>query len=78
MNFYFYFNVGHYLSCYCILNWSDDVICFAEWIIIAEGVRDKMLLAARKIRRATCTDFVISLVVDDFSRISHNYMGKLK
>lgn len=39
---------------------------------------DKLLLAARKIRRATSTDFVISLVADDFSRASNTYVGKLR
>lgn len=38
----------------------------------------KLLLAARKIRRATSTDFVISLVSDDFSRASNTYIGKLR
>lgn len=46
--------------------------------LTAEGQRDKLLLAAKKIRRATSTDFVISLVVDDFSRASNNYIGKLR
>ncbi|KAA3475661.1 tubby-like F-box protein 5 [Gossypium australe] len=44
----------------------------------AEGESDKLLLAARKVRRATCTDFVISLVADDFSRASYTYVGKLR
>lgn len=39
---------------------------------------DKLLLAAKKIRRATSTDFVISLVADDFSRTSNKYVGKLR
>ncbi|KAL8141191.1 hypothetical protein V2J09_007212 [Rumex salicifolius] len=38
----------------------------------------KLLLAAKKIRKATCLDFVISLVADDFSRASLNYVGKLR
>lgn len=38
----------------------------------------KLLLAARKVRRATSTDFVISLVADDFSRGSNTYVGKLR
>ena len=46
--------------------------------LTAEDGKDKMLLAARKIRRATCTDFVISLVADDFSRASSTYVGKLR
>ncbi|KAK9270032.1 hypothetical protein L1049_025605 [Liquidambar formosana] len=42
------------------------------------GDVSKLLLAARKIRRATSTDFVISLVADDFSRASNTYVGKLR
>ncbi|XP_073223915.1 tubby-like F-box protein 5 isoform X2 [Cicer arietinum] len=38
----------------------------------------KLLLAAKKIRRATCTEFLISLVADDFSRASNTYIGKLR
>jgi hypothetical protein len=37
-----------------------------------------LLLAARKIRRATGTDFIISLAADDFSRASNKYVGKLR
>ncbi|XP_016484604.1 tubby-like F-box protein 5 [Nicotiana tabacum] len=44
----------------------------------SEDERDKLLLAAKKIRRATSTDFVISLVADDFSRASNTYAGKLR
>ena len=43
-----------------------------------EGVRDKKLLAAKRIRRATSTEFVISLVADDFSQASSTYVGKLR
>ncbi|KAE8100257.1 hypothetical protein FH972_018172 [Carpinus fangiana] len=42
------------------------------------GDMSKLLLAARKIRRATSTDFVISLVADDFSRASNTCVGKLR
>ncbi|MCD7468248.1 Tubby-like F-box protein 5 [Datura stramonium] len=44
----------------------------------SEDERDKLLLSAKKIRRATSTDFVISLVADDFSRASNMYAGKLR
>lgn len=44
----------------------------------SEDESDKLLLAAKKIRRATSTDFVISLVADDFSRASNKYVGKLR
>jgi hypothetical protein len=46
--------------------------------LTAEGENDKLLLAARKIRRATCSDFIVSLVSDDFSRASNTYVGKLR
>lgn len=46
--------------------------------LTAEVGGDKLLLAAKKIRRATSTDFVISLVADDFSRASNKYVGKLR
>ncbi|KAH6825510.1 tubby like protein 2 [Perilla frutescens var. hirtella] len=44
----------------------------------SENENDKLLLAAKKIRRATSTDFVISLVADDFSRASNTCVGKLR
>lgn len=44
----------------------------------AEDGNDKLLLAAKKIRRATCTEFVISLVADNFSLSSSTYIGKLR
>lgn len=46
--------------------------------LTAEDESEKLLLAAKKIRRATSTDFVISLVGDDFSRASSAYVGKLR
>lgn len=42
------------------------------------GDMSKLLLVARKIRRPVSTDFVISLVPDDFSRTSTTYVGKLR
>ncbi|KAL4577641.1 hypothetical protein LXL04_013752 [Taraxacum kok-saghyz] len=44
----------------------------------SEDESDKLLLAAKKIRRATSTEFLISLVADDFSRASSTYVGKLR
>lgn len=38
----------------------------------------KFLLAARKFRRATSTDYIISLNADDMSRGSKTYVGKLR
>ncbi|KAG9449667.1 hypothetical protein H6P81_009632 [Aristolochia fimbriata] len=42
------------------------------------GENGKLLFAARKIRRTTSVEFVISLVSDDFSRTSSAYIGKLR
>ncbi|CAM8917880.1 unnamed protein product [Rhodiola kirilowii] len=42
------------------------------------GEFSKLLLAARKIRRATGTEFVISLDKDDFSQASNMHVGKLR
>ncbi|KAJ6719490.1 TUBBY-LIKE F-BOX PROTEIN 3-RELATED [Salix purpurea] len=38
----------------------------------------KFLLAARKCRRPTCTDYIISLDTDDMSKGSNAYAGKLR
>lgn len=38
----------------------------------------KFLLAARKCRRPTHTDYIISLNCDDLSRGSSTYIGKLR
>ncbi|XP_062155064.1 tubby-like F-box protein 5 [Alnus glutinosa] len=47
-------------------------------LVPSEDESDKLLLAAKKIRRATSTDFVISFVGDDFSRASSAYVGKMR
>lgn len=44
----------------------------------SEDENDKLLLAAKKTRRATSTEFVVSLAGDDFSRASSAYVGKLR
>uniref|UniRef100_A0A2P2KLW2 Tubby-like F-box protein n=3 Tax=Rhizophora mucronata TaxID=61149 RepID=A0A2P2KLW2_RHIMU len=47
-------------------------------LVPSESETDKLLLAARKVRRAMCRDFIISLAADDFSRASSTYVGKLR
>ncbi|GLU04460.1 hypothetical protein SLE2022_216050 [Rubroshorea leprosula] len=42
------------------------------------GNTTKMLLAAKKVRRTTRTEFLISLNGNDFSRSSKNFVGKLR
>ncbi|KAK6938831.1 F-box domain [Dillenia turbinata] len=42
------------------------------------GDISKLLLVAKKVRRATSTDFAISLVAEDFSQTSNAFVGKLR
>ncbi|XP_010526759.1 PREDICTED: tubby-like F-box protein 2 [Tarenaya hassleriana] len=44
----------------------------------SENENDKLLLAARRVRRVTSTDFVISLSAKNFSRTNSTYIGKLR
>lgn len=46
--------------------------------VAALASNGKFLLAARRYRRATCTDYIISLKRDDMSKGSKSYMGKLR
>ncbi|KAH9786217.1 Tubby-like F-box protein 3 [Citrus sinensis] len=55
---------GSLLQCYIKRNPSND-----------DG---KFLLAARKCRRPTCTDYIISLNCDDVSKGSSTYIGRLR
>ncbi|KAK4764136.1 hypothetical protein SAY87_013574 [Trapa incisa] len=55
---------------------STYFLCYG--LVPSEYDRDKLLLAARKIRRVTCTDYIISLAPDVFSRSSNTYIGKLR
>ncbi|XP_071686905.1 tubby-like F-box protein 5 [Rutidosis leptorrhynchoides] len=41
------------------------------------GDASKLLLAAKKVRKATGTEFLISLAADEFSRTSNTFVGKL-
>ncbi|XP_024020612.1 tubby-like F-box protein 5 [Morus notabilis] len=66
------------IQCFIRRDRANSTFYLYLGLVPSEGQRDKLLLAAKKIRRATSTDFVISLVVDDFSRASNNYIGKLR
>lgn len=46
--------------------------------VAALASNGKFLLAARRYRRATCTDYIISLKRDDTSKGSKSYIGKLR
>ncbi|KAE8664243.1 Tubby-like F-box protein 5 [Hibiscus syriacus] len=66
------------IQCYIRRDRTASTYLLFCGLVPSEGERNKLLLAARKVRRATCTDFVISLVADDFSRASNTYVGKLR
>ncbi|MBA0592039.1 hypothetical protein Gorai_009026, partial [Gossypium raimondii] len=66
------------IQCYIRRDRTSSTYLLFYGLVPSEGESDKLLLAARKVRRATCTDFVISLVADDFSRASNTYVGKLR
>lgn len=48
------------------------------YVLIALTDNGKFLLAARKCRRTTCTDYVISLDGEEMSKGSNTYIGKLR
>ncbi|CAA2934343.1 tubby-like F-box 5 [Olea europaea subsp. europaea] len=68
------------IQCFIKRDRTTSTYClyFGLTPLAAEDQSDKLLLAAKKIRRATSTEFVISLVRDDFSRASNTYLGKLR
>lgn len=54
---------------------SDIPTAFGSLALVENG---KFLLAARKVRRATSSDYIISLNRDDMSRGSTTYVGNLR
>ncbi|KZV47603.1 tubby-like F-box protein 5 [Dorcoceras hygrometricum] len=65
------------IQCFIKRDRSTSTYCLYFGLTPSENESDKLLLAAKKIRRAARTDFIISLVADDFSRASNTYLGKL-
>lgn len=66
------------IQCFIKRDTATSTFLLYYGLVPSEGENDKLLLAARKIRRATCSDFIVSLVSDDFSRASNTYVGKLR
>ncbi|KAF3654023.1 Tubby-like F-box protein 2 [Capsicum annuum] len=63
------------IRCFIKRDKASSVYRLYLGLIPSEDPRDKLLLAAKRIRRVTGTDFVISLVADDFSEASLNFLG---
>ncbi|KAJ1415326.1 Tubby-like, C-terminal [Sesbania bispinosa] len=61
------------IQCFIRRNRETSTYLLYFGLVPSENENDKLLLAAKKIRRATGTDFIISLVADDFSR--SNFLG---
>ncbi|CAG7908743.1 unnamed protein product [Brassica rapa] len=68
------------LQCYIIRNRTNQTYHLYLALNQAAASNDdgKFLLAAKRFRRPTCTDYIISLNSDDVSRGSSSYIGKLR
>ncbi|KAG8492086.1 hypothetical protein CXB51_015712 [Gossypium anomalum] len=62
----------------CFIRRERATSTFRLYMGLSPGELSKLLLAAKRVRRTIGTDFVISLVGDDFSRSSNKYVGKLR
>ncbi|CAN6676965.1 hypothetical protein ACFX13_022311 [Malus domestica] len=66
------------VQCFIKRNRSDQTYYLFLGLTPALIDEGKFLLAARKFKRPTCTDYVISLYADDMSKGSSYYVGKLR
>ncbi|MBA0831988.1 hypothetical protein Goarm_016407 [Gossypium armourianum] len=66
------------LQCYIKRNRSNQTYYLYLGLNQASNDDGKFLLAARKCRRPTCTDYIISLNWNDVSKGSSTYIGKLR
>nr|GLL42091.1 tubby-like F-box protein 3 [Ipomoea trifida] len=64
----------------CFIKRNQSSQTYHLYLSLTQALADdgKFLLAARKYRRTTCTDYIISLQVDDMSKGSGTYIGKLR
>lgn len=69
---------GSLIQCFIKRNRSAQTYHLYLSLNQASNDDGKFLLAARKCRRATCTDYVISLNPEDVSKGSSTYIGKLR
>ncbi|WOH00420.1 hypothetical protein DCAR_0519780 [Daucus carota subsp. sativus] len=66
------------IQCFIRRDRASSTFCLYGSLAPSEDGNDKLLLAAKKIRKPTSTEFVISLVADNFSRSSNTYIGRLR
>ncbi|KAK6913817.1 Tubby, C-terminal [Dillenia turbinata] len=64
----------------CFIRRNRSAQTYQLYLCLTNALTDdgKFLLAARKCRRPTCTDYIISLHTDDVSKGSNTYVGKLR
>lgn len=64
----------------CFIKRNRAAQTYHLYLGLSQALTDngKFLLAARKCRRPTCTDYLISLDADDMSKGSGTYIGKLR
>ncbi|KAG9129871.1 hypothetical protein Leryth_007016 [Lithospermum erythrorhizon] len=62
----------------CFIKRDRETNTFCLYFGLTPYESDKLLLTAKRIRRPTSIDFVVSLVADEFSRASNAYVGKLR
>ncbi|KAF6176634.1 hypothetical protein GIB67_034496 [Kingdonia uniflora] len=65
---------------HCFIKRDRTTQTYYLYLGLTQALTDtgKFLLAARKYRRPTCTDYIISLSSDDMSKGSGTYIGKLR
>ncbi|KAL8214910.1 hypothetical protein R6Q57_004359 [Mikania cordata] len=69
---------GSLIQCFIKRNRSAQTYHLYLSLNQASNDDGKFLLAAKKCRRATCTDYIISLNAEDVSKGSSTYIGKLR
>ncbi|KAL3648886.1 Tubby-like F-box protein 6 [Castilleja foliolosa] len=64
----------------CFIKRNRATQSYYLFVNLSQALTDdgKFLLAARKCRRTTCTDYIISLQADDTSKGNDTYIGKLR
>lgn len=59
----------------CIILSHIGIITYFSALLVENG---KFLLSAKRIRRTTYTEYVISMHADTISRSSNTYIGKIR
>ncbi|KAL6978436.1 Tubby-related protein 3 [Sarracenia purpurea var. burkii] len=69
---------GSLIQCY--IKRDRNTLTYHLYLSLNQASSDdgKFLLAARKCRRPTCTDYIVSLNPEDISKGSNTYLGKLR